>query len=189
MLNGPRGNKTQAQVSGPAMSATSPPGPLQTGLMAGGPANPYFPYSNALPHPPLWYGQVPIYNPPLPGPPSLLHPQQYIVPPMTSVPQMQPVNYPMITEWLTFCDNHPQRSGEDFGSLVPKFDKEGFRRLHQLTGDRITVEKLSDWLGIGKGTADLILGYAEEDVAAIRAGTLQIPLGNVDSHGQNLTPP
>jgi hypothetical protein len=111
-----------------------------------------------------------------------------MVPPTTSVPQMQPVSYPMIAEWLVFCDNHPQRSGEDFGSLMPKFDEEGFRCLHQLTGDRITIEKLSDWLGIGKGTADLILGYAEEDIAAIRAGTLRIP-GNVGSSSQNLMPP
>jgi len=70
---------------------------------------------------------------------------------------------------------------------VPKFDKEGFRRLNQLTGDRITVEKLSEWLGIGKGTADLILRYAEEDITAIQvcAGAFQMPLGGVIGHGQN----
>jgi len=89
----------------------------------------------------------------------------------------------MIADWLALCDNHPQRSGENFGCLATKFDEEGFRRLHQLTGDRITVEKLLEWLGIGKGTADLILGYAEEDVAAIRAGSFQMP------HGQNLMQP
>ena len=87
----------------------------------------------------------------------------------------QPVDYLIITEWLVYCDEHPQRSGEDFNSLAPKFDKEGFRHLHQLTGDHITVEKLSDWLSIGKGTAYLLLMYAEEDVMAICAGTFQMP--------------
>ena len=127
----------------------------------------------------FWYGQAPMYHPPFPP----LHPQQYMVPPIPS----QPVDYPLIAEWLTKCDNHPQRSGEDFTSLVPKFDKEGFRRLNQLTGDRITVEKLSEWLGIGKGTADLILRYAEEDITAIqvRAGAFQMPLGGVLGHGPN----
>ena len=173
MLNGPQGMKPQAQGSGPPMPAVPPP---QTGLMAGGLTNPYFPYPNMPPHPSLWYGQVPMYNQPLPP----LHPQQYMVPPM------QPLNYPMIAEWLALCDNHPQHSGEDFSSLVPKFDKEGFQCLHQLTGDCITVEKLSEWLDIGKGTADLILGYAEEDIAAIRAGAFQIPFGATGSHGENL---
>lgn len=61
--------------------------------------------------------------------------------------------------------------------------------MHQLTGDRITVEKLSEWLGIGKGTADLILGYTEEDMVAICTGAFQMPLGVIGSHGQNLTQP
>jgi len=101
----------------------------------------------------------------------------------------QALDYPMIVDWLAFCDNHPQHSSENFSGLGTKFDKEGFRCLHQLTGDHITVEKLSEWLGIGKGTADLILGYAEEDTAAIRTGAFQMPLGVISSHGQNLTQP
>ena len=159
--------------------------------MSGAPANSYFPYPNMPPHPLLWYGQAaqaPVYHPPFgPFPHALLHPQQYVVPPTMSVPPIQPIDYPLIAEWLGQCDSNPQRTGEDFASLVPKFDKEGFRRLHQLTGDRITVEKLSEWLGIGKGTADLILRYAEEDITAIqvRAGAFQMPLGGVSSHGQN----
>ena len=118
MANGPRGTRNQAQISASPVSAVPPP---QTGLTAGAPANPYFPYPNMPPHP-LWYGQLPMYNPPFP----LLHPQQYMATQMTSVPPMQPVNYPMISEWLVLCDNHPQRSGENFSDLVSKFDKEGF---------------------------------------------------------------
>ena len=182
MANGPRGTRNQAQVSAPPMSTVPPP---QTGLTAGGLANPYFPYPNMPPHP-LWYGQLPMYNPLFPLLHNL-HPQQYMATSMTSVPPMQPVNvnYPMISEWLVLCDNHPQRSGENFSDLVPKFAQEGFRRLQQLTGDRITVEKLSEWLSIGKGTADLILRYAEEDIAAIHAGAFQMSPGAGSSHGQN----
>jgi hypothetical protein len=100
MLNGPWGTKNQAQgLSDPTMSAVPP---SQTGSMAGGLANPYIPYPNMPPHP-LWFGQLPIYNPSFP----LLHPQQYMATLMTSVPPVPPVNYPMISEWLVLCDNHP----------------------------------------------------------------------------------
>jgi len=114
-----------------------------------------------------------------------------MVPPTTSAAAalpMQSIDYPMIPKWLAYCNNHPQCSGEDFNSLVPKFNEKGFRCLHQLTGDCITVEKLSEWLGIGKGTADLILRYAEEDVVAICAGVFQMPYG-CSGHGQNLMQP
>ena len=51
-----------------------------------------------------------------------------------------------------------------------KFDAEGFRNLVQLTSGRTSIEKLSDWLGIGKGTADLIIGYVDEDIALVCEG-------------------
>ena len=98
---------------------------------------------------------------------------------------MLPANYPLISEWLAFCDNHPQRSGEDFSNLASKFALEGFSRLHQLISNRITLEKLSEWFSIGKGMADLILRYAEEDVVAIRAEVFQMPLGASNIHGQD----
>ena len=34
----------------------------------------------------------------------------------------------------------------------------------------MTVENLSNWLEIGKGTADLIIHYAEEDMVLVRDG-------------------
>ena len=106
---------------------------------------------------------------------------------MTPVPPMwpEPVNYPDISEWLVHCNNHPQRSGENFSNLVPTFDHEGFQRLQQLTEDWISIKKLSAWLSIGKGTADLIIRYAEEDIMAIHAGTFQISCGAGGSHGQD----
>jgi hypothetical protein len=46
--------------------------------------------------------------------------------------------------------------------------------LHQLTEAHITVKKLSEWLSIGKETADLILRYTEEDILAICKGAFQM---------------
>ena len=46
------------------------------------------------------------------------------------------------------------------------------------------MEKLSEWLSIGKGTADLILRYAEEDIAAIHVGAFQMPLSTSSIYGQ-----
>jgi hypothetical protein len=176
MANSPRGTKANAQVAVPPMPAGLSPHARPT---AGILPNPYFPqaYPNLPPHS-LWYGQVP-YNLPFPLP----HPQQYMAPPTTSVVPTQHIEYPVIAEWLTYCDDHPQHSGEDFASLAPKFDKEGYRHVNQLTGECITVEKLAQWLGIGKGTADLIIMYAEEDMVAICAGMFQM---SFSSHGQNI---
>jgi hypothetical protein len=38
----------------------------------------------------------------------------------------------------------------------------------------MTVKKLSDWLMIGKGTADLIIHYTEEDMELVKAGTFMM---------------
>ena len=38
----------------------------------------------------------------------------------------------------------------------------------------MSVEKLSEWLNIGKGTADLIIQYVEEDVELVKAGMFNI---------------
>ena len=52
------------------------------------------------------------------------------------------------------------------------------RRINQLTGPRMTVEKLSEWLSIGVGTADLLIQYAEEDVVLIKNGLFSMKLEN-----------
>jgi hypothetical protein len=95
------------------------------------------------------------------------------------------VEYPLISQWLLHCDYHPARSGDDFSSHAWKFETEGYRRINQLTADNrfLLIEKLSAWLGIGKGIADLITRYAEEDVALVRAG--KFSMINFDSRNQS----
>lgn len=85
---------------------------------------------------------------------------------------------PYIRTWLEYCDSHPDRRGENFSAHAGKFDQQGYRRINQLTGDRMSVEKLSDWLSIGKGTADLLIQYAEEDMGLVNAGTFSMVLGD-----------
>lgn len=51
--------------------------------------------------------------------------------------------------------------------LADKFDRS------KLSNYRTTVEKLSDWLGIGKGTVDLIIHYAEDMAHSLETGILQ----------------
>jgi hypothetical protein len=90
----------------------------------------------------------------------------------------QQLEIPKIGAWLMYCDRHPDRRGEDFSEHMGKFDQEGYRRINQLTRDRMSVEKLSDWLKIGKGTADLIIQYAEEDMELVKAGTFSMELAD-----------
>ena len=107
----------------------------------------------------MHYGHSPYYPPP---PPWFGYPH---VPPSAPAPAPAParvnmeIDYPKIEEWLRFCDHHPSRSGENFRAHAFNFASEGYRRINQLTRDRISVEEMSKWLGIGKGTADLIIGY------------------------------
>jgi hypothetical protein len=101
------------------------------------------------------------------------------------VPQANPtvplrhVRGPRIFDWLEYCDRVPGRDGEFFFGLADKFDKQGYRTIDQLTSSRMTVENLSNWLEIGKGTADLIIQYAEEDMVLVRDGKFTMePAGN-----------
>jgi hypothetical protein len=81
----------------------------------------------------------------------------------------------LLSDWLSHCDRHPDRRGDNLGDLSPKFQTLGFRRLQQLTGnDRVTVEKLAQWIAIPMGMADLIIGYAEEDWELAKHGKFEI---------------
>ena len=71
-----------------------------------------------------------------------------------------------------------QCCGENLSDHEWKFDRDGYRCIHQLAGDRMTVKKLSDWLMIGKGTADLIIHYTEEDMELVKAGTFMMVWGD-----------
>ena len=128
-----------------------------------------FPYAY---YPPPYAPMPPWYSQPPPSSFNPVQPAPALAPTLdraATKPTIK-VSYPQITTWLAYCDRHADRRGEDFSALASKFDKEGFRRLNQLTGARVTVEKLSEWLNIGKGTADLLMGYAEEDVELCKAG-------------------
>jgi hypothetical protein len=90
------------------------------------------------------------------------------------------VVYPNISDWLEYCDRHQHRRGEGFSNHIQAFEQEGYRRINQLTGKRMTVEKLSEWVHIGTGTADLLIQYAEEDVELIKRGVFSMSLPDSD---------
>jgi hypothetical protein len=122
--------------------------------------NPYFA------NPMQWQGAG--HNlPQPPGPPA----QGFGVPQANPTVALRHVRGPCIFDWLGYCDRLPGRDGEFFFGLADKFDRQGYRTIDQLTGNRMSVENLSNWLEIGKGTADLIIQYAEEDMALVRDGT------------------
>ena len=93
---------------------------------------------------------------------------------------LKAVKGPIITVWLQFCNFHLDCEADDFSSLTEKFEKEGFRTIYQLSSNRINVEKLSEWLGIGKGTADLIIEYTNEDIKLLREGKFTMSLSEMD---------
>ena len=140
------------------------------------------------------FGQLPAGMPAPPGlsmpaPPGLSMPvpHGFSMPPhgnlTPAVPQAAPtvpVKFPNIADWIGYCDQRPDRSGANLSTLIPKFQEQGFRTINQLTtgGNRITVDKLSEWLSIRPGTADLIMGYAEEDCQLITAGRFEMELAS-----------
>lgn len=84
-------------------------------------------------------------------------------------------------EWFAYLDTLPQRKEEDlsFTEFGPKLASQGFRRLSQLAQTSMKVEDLKNYLEVDLGTADLIFGYAQEDILAIRNGELVIPVPQV----------
>jgi hypothetical protein len=112
----------------------------------------------------------------MPGFPQPAGSQAYGAPqPNPTVPLKQ-VRGPQISAWLQYCDRVPGRDGEDFSALTDKFRAQGYRTIDQLTGTRMSVENLSNWLEIGKGTADFIIQYAKEDMAFVREGNFTMGL-------------
>jgi hypothetical protein len=105
----------------------------------------------------------------------------------TALPTAPPrqVRGPNILEWLQYCDHVPGRGEFFYYGLAAKFTREGYHTIDQLTGSRMTVENLSNWLEIGKGTADLIIQYAEEDMALVRDGNFKMEFEPGDD-GENL---
>jgi hypothetical protein len=82
-----------------------------------------------------------------------------------------------MTAWFSYLDTHAGRNQDRifFGPYGEKLESKGFRRIDLLKRDLITPSDLEEWLGIDTGTAFLILHYAQEDIAAIKEGKLNIP--------------
>lgn len=153
--NAPRGpaSKGQQNTQMPAQPV-QPPMAMPYGVYP--PPQAYFPgpYQQWFPgfHAPSPTG-MPSY-PGLPTPPVQNH-----------------IEVPKISDWLRYCDKHPGRWGDNLFALAGyKLEQEGYRRIDQLTRDHISVENLSSWLSIGKGTADLIIRYADEDMILVKVG-------------------
>lgn len=129
------------------------------------PPNPYFLNPTGM----QWAGGLPPQaGPPVPGPPQ----------PNPTAPggPQKHIRGPHISAWLQYCNRLPGLDGEKFSAFAEKFDKEGYRTIDQLIGSRMSVENLSNWLGIGKGIADRIIQYAEEDMAYVRDGNFTMDL-------------
>jgi hypothetical protein len=134
------------------------------GIFHPGAPNPFFAnFANPIQWPGAGFPQPPASGPQGDGVPG---PQLEAKP----TGRQRHVRGPRIFVWLQYCDRVPGRDGEFFFGLADKFDQQGFRTIDQLTGSRMSVENLSNWLEIGKGTADLIIQYAEEDMALVRDG-------------------
>jgi len=140
------------------------------------PPYPYF-GNFGFPNPMQWSGAGPAGLPPQASvtQPNPTAPSAPSAPSALSVPQKY-IRGPLILPWLQYCDRFPGREGENLSALAVKFDTEGYRTIDQLTGSRMSVENLSNWFGIGKGVADRIIQYAEEDMALVGAGNFTMDL-------------
>ena len=137
------------------------------------PPNPFFA------NPMQWPGFPQGPQPQAPGPQGY-----YGVPQANPSAPLRNIRRPRISDWLRHCDHVPERDGEYFFGLADKFDRQGYRTIDQLTSSRISIENLSSWLEIGKGTADLIIQYAEENMALVRDGKFTMePTQGVEMDG------
>ena len=82
--------------------------------------------------------------------------------------------FPDVSDWAIYCDGIPRRRRAQLVTLSNKLIEQGFFEIDQLTGDRISHNDLAQSLGIGIGIAALIVRYADEDVAKVRAGTFNM---------------
>ena len=129
----------------------------------------FYPPPYHAPH--TWY-------PPNQPPPNLDHAVHPPVIHTGNPPQPVPakVEIPKIRPWLKYCNKHPDCRGEDFSEHAGKFNEQGYRQINQLSGDQMSMEKLSSWLNIRKGTADLLIQYVEEDMMLLKARNLSMEL-------------
>lgn len=78
-------------------------------------------------------------------------------------PRLTPIEYPKVTCWFQFLDEHEERSkdGIHFAPYGEVLKDMGFLQITQLTLDFIALKDLQAWLGIKVGTAILIMQYAK----------------------------
>ena len=97
------------------------------------------------------------------------------------------VKGPAISAWLQYCDNHPDHAGNNLVTLATNFKTQGYRTIDQLTSRRISIKNLSSWMNIGKGTADYIIQYADEDMVLVNNGEFKmVDVPNVGGSGDDL---
>ena len=84
------------------------------------------------------------------------------------------ITFPDIGNWAIYRDTIEKRRQANIGKLSDKLIEEGFFEIDQLTSERISHADLAQSLGIGIGLAALIIRFAEEDVAQVRAGTFNM---------------
>ena len=82
--------------------------------------------------------------------------------------------FPDVADWAVYCDTIEKRRRANIGDLGDKLIQEGFFEIDQLTSKHISRTDLAQSLGIGVGLAALIVRFAEEDVAQVRAGTFNM---------------
>ena len=58
--------------------------------------------------------------------------------------------------------------------------------IDQLTSGCISIENMSSWMNIGKGAANYIIQYADEDMVLVKDGKFtMVDLPNVDHFGDD----
>lgn len=102
----------------------------------------------------------------------------------TACPKL--VKGPAIPAWLRYCDNHPDHGGENLATLMSNFSDQGYWMIDQLTSGHMSINNLLSWIKIGKGTADYIIQYANEDMALVNSDEfVMAELPNVDRSGDD----
>jgi hypothetical protein len=112
---------------------------------------------------------------------SNLHPIAMQTQSLPSKKMDSPKVIPKVIPWLNYCDRHPNRCGDSLSDYAHKFDQEGYRRVDQLTSNRVSVENLAGWVKIGTGIAGLVIHYADEDMVLVNAGQFSMTLPD-DGH-------
>jgi hypothetical protein len=130
------------------------------------------PFMMAPPQQHFWYTGPPAYGPGSAHQSSSYVPQTPVMNQSGCTPE-----YPDIEQWFNSLDSHKERSadGIQFSQYDAMLKEEGFLQLSQLDQEFFNKKELKELLGIGMGTAVLIMQYAQQDIKAIRAGRALIP--------------